>query len=94
MQNNYFVTTCYTTTTIPCFTHHHTCQCYGYFSDSYSCSYSKDADYDRGGELSTEEVFAWFGEPITPFSKSIFRLADMDDSGLIDFCEFVKVVLK
>jgi Ca2+-binding EF-hand superfamily protein len=31
------------------------------------------------------------GEPLTAFSKSIFRLADMDDSGLIDFAEFVKV---
>jgi len=53
----------------------------------------QDADYDGGGQLTTEEVFAWLdNEPITPFSRSIFKLADMDDSGLLDFCEFVKVV--
>ena len=54
----------------------------------------QDADWDGGGELSTEELFAWFGEPVTPFSKTIFRLADMDDSGMLDFPEFVKVNLR
>ena len=54
----------------------------------------QDADWDGGGELSTEELFAWFGEPVTAFSKTIFRLADMDDSGMLDFPEFVKVLEK
>lgn len=34
----------------------------------------------------------WLGVQITPFSRSLFRLADMDDSGVLNFAEFLKVV--
>ena len=45
----------------------------------------RDCDWNGGGDVSVEEFHAWIKEPCTPFSRSLFRLADMDDSGLIDF---------
>ena len=45
----------------------------------------RDCDWDNGGDVSTDEFMAWLGEKVTPFSRSLFRLADLDDSGFIDF---------
>ena len=42
----------------------------------------RDCDWDDGGDVSTDEFMAWLGEKVAPFSRSLFRLADMDDSGV------------
>jgi Ca2+-binding EF-hand superfamily protein len=47
----------------------------------------READWDDSGAMSAEEMFAWLKEPLTTYSQSIFKLADMDDSGLVDFTE-------
>jgi len=52
----------------------------------------EDIDIDGSGEVDVQEFFLWLGEPRTEWGDEYFKLADTDDSGVIDFGEFVHVL--
>lgn len=49
----------------------------------------QDIDRDSSGCISTDEFFAFISMEATPFARKLFSLIDQNDSGEIDFNEFL-----
>ena len=48
-------------------------------------------DIDHSGTIEAAEFFSMFNEEPSPFTKSLFSFLDLNNSGYIDFDEFVRV---
>ncbi|KAH8074883.1 Ca2-binding protein [Aureococcus anophagefferens] len=48
-----------------------------------------DIDDDNSGEVSVKEFHAWLKYPLTKFSERVFGMLDLDNSGFLDFNEFL-----
>lgn len=49
-------------------------------------------DADQSGEISLNELMVCLDLTDTPFNRRVFAIFDEDNSGEIDFCEFVTSV--
>ena len=48
-----------------------------------------DIDADNSGHIRADEFFAYFRVEQTPFNKRLFVSMDIDNTGYLNFCEFV-----
>ena len=48
-----------------------------------------DIDDDNSGEVSIKEFHDWLNFPLTKFSERVFGILDLDNSGYLDFREFL-----